>query len=62
MKEYEDLLRCKRILEFMEEELHGPKFKKEFEEDVQRIRARMKAGEKISLKSIDELDAAVDAV
>jgi len=60
VKEYKELLRCKRILEFMEEELHGPMFKKEFEEEVARVRGRMAKGEKVSLKSLDELDKAVD--
>ncbi len=60
VKEYKKLLRCKRILEFMESELHGPMFRKEFEEDVARVRAKMAKGEKVSLKSIDELDKAVD--
>ncbi len=61
-KEYEELLRCKEIVQSIECIIHEPEFKQEFIDRVKEAQERMKKGEVIRIKSIDELDAALDKI
>lgn len=62
VKEYEDLLRCKEIVQSIECMIHEPEFKAEFIARVKEARERVRKGECVRIKSIEELDAALDKI
>ena len=58
--EYIELLRYKEIVSVFEDLLHGPAFKKDFVARVQAAEKRVHAGEKVSFKSVEEMDKYLD--
>ncbi|MFP3950226.1 MAG: hypothetical protein ACLFUZ_04010 [Candidatus Micrarchaeia archaeon] len=55
LKEYKRLIRYKRAVEALEEQIY--EFRGEFVEEVKRISSEMDKGKKVSFKNLDELDA-----
>lgn len=58
--EYYELLRYREIISSLEDMIHEPEFKKEFVERVMAAEERVKKGEKVRVKSVDELDKQLD--
>jgi hypothetical protein len=58
--EYLELLRYKEIVQVFEDLMHGPAFKQEFIDRVNEAEKRIDKGEKVSFKSIDEMDKYID--
>jgi len=55
LKEYKKLIRYKRAVDALEEQIH--EFQEEFVVEVKKISSDMDRGEKVSFKNLDELDA-----